>query len=179
MNSSVLPSSYAEYEGIVSRKLEFEAKQGPIERPRGLSPAPVEMTEDERDKLEFESWRREKRAREETEQEAAMQAAASKRSIEEAKRAYDEALRVKRELEEKERRVVAAAFGEYDYERLDAETQGNLGLVPPMLESEAKVIQDLIKRGTLCIMDKESGVVHLASGVMGVFGTSLMVFAER
>lgn len=73
-------------------------------------------------------------------------------------------------------------FGSDDYERLlEMEEESVLQIeeiTDPYLKKASKIMNDLIQRGLLVMMDKESGVVFDAQGVVGFKDGKILVFHD-
>jgi len=76
-------------------------------------------------------------------------------------------------------RIADMMGGQDEFQRLSPETQENLSLVPPKLQKEAGILREMITHAKLWIMDKDSGVLFEASGIVGFRDHGLVVFCER
>ena len=73
-------------------------------------------------------------------------------------------------------------FGTSDFDRLDEmgdEYVHNICDVDESLNKFVAFMNALIKRGRIHLMDKETGIAHPASGVVGYSTKGLLVFNER
>ena len=69
--------------------------------------------------------------------------------------------------------------GEYNFERIPPEVSENLTLIPSQYENIVKVLMDMISKGQILLMDKETCIPITASGVIGYSNERLVIFNER
>lgn len=73
---------------------------------------------------------------------------------------------------------VIELFGD-DYYRIDPEYAEKLTPIPPSHADVFKLLMEMIQKGQICIMDKESCVPFQASGIVGYEDIKLLIFCER
>lgn len=75
--------------------------------------------------------------------------------------------------------VIELLGDQYDYDRMDAEYSQHLTLIPPEHEKVVKLLMEMIQKGQILIMDKESSVPMDASGIVGYKNEKIVIFCER
>ena len=83
-----------------------------------------------------------------------------------------------RELSDK-MKITEMFGGERDFERIPPEFAENITLIPSEYDEIVKVLMNMISKGQILLMDKETCVPMTATGVVGYGNDKIIIFNER
>ena len=76
-------------------------------------------------------------------------------------------------------KIIDMFGGEHDFERIPSEFAENLTLIPSQYDEIVKVLMNMISKGQILLMDKETCVPMTATGVVGYSNDKIIIFNER